>query len=210
MSLSRQQITLLGIFAIFLAPVLLVVVMRSSWWQYQPEKFQNLGQLVQPPVQLPMAFVAVDPAAQDGSKSPFSAIRGKWLLLYVMPQDCDRSCINDIISLRQIHKATGRQGKHLALVILNTNKAGNEIQSTLESIYQELHYIANPGAETLATLTRISVSLKSQQGQSNHVRTFVADPMLNVMLAYGEDAKPGAINKDLKRLLKWSRQDKVQ
>ena len=68
MSMTRQQITLLGIFALFLAPVLLVVMMRSSWWQYQPEKFKNRGQLVQPPVQLPVGPVHADSADKNSDK----------------------------------------------------------------------------------------------------------------------------------------------
>lgn len=206
--MTRQQITLLGIFALFLAPVLLVVMMRSSWWQYQPEKFKNRGQLVQPPVQLPVGSVQADSIDQDGNKSLASTINGKWQLLYVMPENCDRKCTDDIVTLRQIHKAAGRQGKHLSIVILNTNKTGSEIQSKIESIYLELNFVANPPAETLATLAQISAGLESGAKRSSHVRTFVVDPMLNVMLAYGEDANPGDISKDLKRLLQWSRQDK--
>ena len=208
--MTRQQITLLGIFALFLAPVLLVVLMRSSWWQYQPENFKNRGQLVQPPVQLPIGPVQADAPDQDGNKSLAAAINGKWLLLYVMPENCDHKCTDDIVSMRQIHKAAGRQGKHLSIVVLNTNKTDLEIQSTIESIYQELDFITNPPAETLATLARISAGLASEQGRSNHVRTFVVDPLLNVMLAYGEDTNPGDISKDLKRLLQWSRQEKEQ
>ena len=208
MSMTRQQITLLGIFGLFLAPVLLVVMMRSSWWQYQPEKFKNRGQLVQPPVQLPVGPVQADSPDQDGNKSLASAINGKWQLLYVMPEICERKCTDDIVTLRQIHKAAGRQGKHLSIVILNTNKTGSEIQSKIESIYLEINFVANPPAETLATLAQISAGLESGAKRSSHVRTFVVDPMLNVMLAYGEDANPGDISKDLKRLLQWSRQDK--
>ena len=52
MSLSRQQITLLGIFALFFGPVILVMLMRSSWWQYQPANLKNEGYLVTPPVHL--------------------------------------------------------------------------------------------------------------------------------------------------------------
>ncbi len=207
MSMTRQQVTLLGIFALFLAPVLLVVMMRSSWWQYQPEKFKNRGLLVKPPVQLSVGTVQADAPEQDGTKSLASATNGKWLLLYVMPENCDRKCTDDIVSFRQIHKALGRQGKHLSIVILNTNKTGSEIQSKIESIYLELSFIANPPVETMATLAQISTDFASQQGQPAHVRTFVVDPMLNVMLAYGEDANPGDISKDLKRLLQWSRQD---
>jgi len=210
MSMTRQQVTLLGIFALFLAPVLLVLMMRSSWWQYQPEKFKNRGQLVQPPVQLPVGFIQTGASDRGGNKSLASAINGKWLLLYIMPENCDRRCTDEIVFLRQIHKASGRQGKHLSIVVLNTNKTGLEIQSTIESIYQELNFIANPPAETLTTLAGISAGLESEKRQPNHVRIFVSDPMLNVMLAYGEDANPGDISKDLKRLLNWSRQNKEQ
>lgn len=208
MSMTRQQVTLLSIFALFLTPVLLVVMMRSSWWQYEPEKFKNRGLMVQPTVQLPVEPFQADSPDQDGNKSLASAANGKWLLLYVMPENCDRKCTDDIVTLRQIHKAAGRQGKHLSIVILNTNKTGSEIQSEIESIYLELNFVANPPAETLATLAQISVGLESGAERSIRVRTFVVDPMLNVMLAYGEDANPGDISKDLKRLLHWSRQDK--
>lgn len=208
MSMTRQQITLVAIFILFLAPLLLVVLMRSSWWQYQPENSSNLGLLVQPPVQLAPLIIGVDPAQADDSQHAASAIQGKWLLLYVLPENCDRSCTDDIITLRQIHKATGRQGKHLSIAILNTNNTADGIQSSIESIYQEIVFIANPPAETMASLARISAGLASENGLTTRIRTFVADPMLNVMLAYGENANPGDISKDLKRLLKWSRQDK--
>ena len=195
MSMTRQQVTLLSIFALFLAPVLLVALMRSTLWQYQPEESSNRGLLVQPPVHLPLLAES-------------AAINGKWLILYVTADNCDRRCTDDIVSLRQIHKAAGRQGQHLSIVILNTNTQAERLQSTIESIYQEIVFIANPPAETLASLARISAGLAFEQEQPTHIRTFVADPMLNVMLAYGDNAYPGDISKDLKRLLKWSRQDK--
>ncbi len=194
MTMTRQQITLLGIFALFLAPLLLVFLMRSSWWEYQPEGHRNFGQLVQPPVQLPPGSIPQE---------------GKWLLLYVMPGNCDRKCTNDIVALRQIHRAAGRQGEHLAIVILSESKADSGLQSKIESIYQELNFVADPPAETLATLARINADLAPEQGLSNNIRTYIVDPMLNVILAYRTDANPNDINKDLKRLLKWSTQDKV-
>ena len=193
MSMTRQQTTLLGIFALFLAPLLLVIFMRSSWWGYQPEGHKNLGQLVEPPVQLHAGALPQE---------------GKWLVLYVLPEDCEQKCTDDIVTLRQIYRATGRQGKHLSIVILNTNKADSEIQSRIESISGDLNFIANPPTEILASLARISADFATEQESPMQVRTFVADPMLNVMLAYGEDANPGDISKDLKRLLHWSRQDK--
>lgn len=195
MNMTRQQVTLLGIFALFLAPVLLVLMMRSSWWEYQPKGLRNLGQLVHPPVQLPLGSIQQE---------------GKWLLLYVMPENCDRKCTDDIISMRQIHKAAGRQGQHLSIVILNAHEADYELQSSIELAYQELYFIAQPPAEALATLARINAGLAAQKGWSNNIRTYVVDPMLNVILAYGVSANPNDIHKDLKRLLKWSDRENTQ
>jgi len=205
MHMTRQQVTLVGIFALFLAPLLLVVMMRSSWWDYQPKGLRNFGQLVQPPVQLPVGRLP-----QDDHKALAPGTEGKWLLLYVMPGNCDQKCIDDIVSLRQIHRAAGRQGEHVSIVILSENKADSALQSKIESIYQELNFIADPPAETLATLARINADLASEKGLPDNIRTYVVDPMLNVILAYRADANPNDINKDLKRLLKWSTQDKLK
>ncbi len=204
MNMTRQQVTLLGIFALFLAPLLLVMLMRSSWWGYQPDSLRNFGQLVQPPVQLP-----VGPLQPDGHRSLAPGTEGQWLLLYVMPGDCDRKCSDDIVSFRQIHRAAGRQAEYLSIVILNENEAGSALQSRIESIYQELNFIAHPPAETLATLARINTDLTPEKGVPENIRTYVVDPMLNVILAYRADANPNDINKDLKRLLTWSKQDKM-
>ncbi len=202
--MTRQQITLLSIFALFLAPVLLVALMSTSWWAYQPEGFSNRGQLVQPPVALPLGQ-----RQQDGSSVSATAFAGKWLLLYVMPENCQRRCTDDIVSLRQVYKATGRQGQHLAIVLLNRKQVDNELKSKIASISEEMHLLAMAPAETLSSLLQISSDLAGEKQQAGTIRTYVVDPLLNVVLAYGEDASPGDINKDLKRLLKWSVQDKT-
>ena len=82
MSLSRQQFTLLGIFALFIGPVLLVILMRSSWWQYQPSGMKNHGHLVQPAVSLNLQQSA--------------GIENKWLVLYVLEQPCDQVVLHNL------------------------------------------------------------------------------------------------------------------
>jgi peroxiredoxin len=202
--MTRQQITLVTIFVLFLAPVLLVVFMRSSWWGYQPEALKNHGQLVQPPVTL-----LADPQQQTGTGLRSAAITGKWLLLYVMPEICARKCTDNIKTMRQIHKAAGRQGQHLAIVVLSKNHVDSEIQSSIESIYQGVNLVADASADTLSALARINSGLMNEQGQQQNIQTYVVDPMLNVVLAYSENANPSGISKDLKRLLNWSLQDKT-
>jgi hypothetical protein len=192
MRLSRQQITLLGIFALFLGPVILVMMMRSSWWQYQPAGLKNHGQLVQPPVHL--------------SLDQTQAIDGKWLILYVLDQPCEQLCIEHVTALRQIHRAAGRNREHLAIVLLSRTNAGPELQSRLESIYPEFEFVTDSEGTALTILETVNAGVANATGDSNTLHTYVLDPMLNVILAYGVSANPNDIHKDLKRLLKWSDQ----
>ena len=129
MSLSRQQLTLLGIFALFFGPLLLVMLMRSSWWQYQPSGLKNKGHLVQPPVHLSLE------QTQD--------MEGKWLILYVLDQPCEQDCIENVTALRQIHRAVGRHGEHLAIVLLSIHETEPELRSRLEAIYPGFNLIAD-------------------------------------------------------------------
>jgi hypothetical protein len=196
MNLSRQQFTLLGIFALFLGPVLLVILMRSSWWQYQPAGLKNHGHLIQPPVHLTL--------------NTTRHIDGKWLILYVLDQPCEQKCLEHVAALRQIHRAAGRQGEHMAIVLLSETKAGSELHARLESIYPESNFIVDSNGTALMTLAGISMGLATDQAASNSIQTYILDPMLNVILAYGQDANPNDIHKDLKRLLKWSDQERGQ
>jgi hypothetical protein len=194
MSLSRQQLTLIGIFALFMGPVLLVILMRSSMWQYQPAGLKNLGHLVQPPVILPLERART--------------VDGKWLILYVLDQPCDQTCMDNVTTLRQIHRATGRNGKHLAIVLLSEAPVDPGLRDELESVYPEFEILADPAQTALGTLATINSNLRLETADSNTIHTYILDPMLNVILAYGADANPNDLHKDLKRLLKWSDQER--
>jgi hypothetical protein len=187
MSLSRQQLTLLGIFTLFLGPVLLVILMRSSWWQYQPSGMRNNGHLVQPPVSLVLG--------------PAEDIDGKWLILYVLEQPCDQECIDYVTALRQIHRAAGRNANHLAIALLSASEAEPALRMTLEAINPQFNFVVDSGHTTLGTLASINAAITAEPAT---IRTYLLDPRRNVILAYPSSANPAYIHKDLKRLLKWS------
>jgi len=193
MSLSRQQLTLLGIFALFFGPLLLVILMRSSWWQYQPPGLKNQGHLVQPPVHL--------------SLEQIGDIDGKWLILYVLDQPCGQSCIENITALRQIHRASGRNGEHLGVALLSNTTTDPELRARLDAIYPEFRFPVDSGNSALETLKNINMDLARDIADLDNIHTYVLDPMRNVILAYQTNADPADIHKDLKRLLKWSDQE---
>ena len=190
LSLSRQKITLLGIFALFLGPVLLVILMQSSWWQYRPPGLKNRGLLAQPPVHL--------------SLNQTQSTEGKWLILYVLNQPCDQSCIENVTALRQIHRAAGKNSEHLAIVLLSETQATSALRSKLESIYPGFNFVTDSAATALNTLVTVNAMVTAD---SSDIHTYLLDPMLNVILAYGVGTNPGDVHKDLKRLLKWSDQE---
>ena len=193
MSLSRQQYTLLGIFALFFGPVLLVMLMRSSWWQYQPSGLKNLGHLVQPPVQLSLN------QTQTGD--------GKWLILYVLDQPCDQVCIENVTALRQIHRAMGRNGEHLAIALISHTQAELQLRSRLEAIYPEFGFIVDSNQTVLDTLKTINADFPADNVGPDDFHTYILDPNFNVILAYQTSADPTDMHKDLKRLLKWADKD---
>ena len=190
MSLSRQQLTLIGIFALFMGPVLLVILMRSSWWQYQPSGLKNQGYLVQPPVRL--------------SLEQTETIKGKWLILYMLDKPCDEGCIDNVTAIRQIHRAAGRHAGQLAIVLLNEVPMTPALRSRLTTVYSEFNLVENPAESTLSALSAVNAEMMVESPDSKNVRTYILDPMLNVILAYGANANPGDLHKDLKRLLKCS------
>lgn len=194
MSLSRQQLTLIGIFALFLGPVILVILMRSSWWQYQPANLKNQGFLLTPPVPL--------------SLEPAQETENKWLVLYLLDRPCQQECIDHVTALRQIHKAAGRHSEHLAIVLLGRANVDLDLSSRLESIYPQFKLLTDAHGAATTTLAEINAEVISNTGDPGRINTYIIDPMRNVVLAYRASANPNNIHKDLKRLLKWSDQEK--
>ena len=190
MSLSRQQLTLIGIFALFIGPVLLVMMMRSSWWQYQPSGMKNRGQLVQPPVHLELDQAQVS--------------AGKWLILDVLDDPCEQACVDNVTALRQIHRATGRRGEHLAIALLTADPVEPGLRSSLEMIYPNFNFVDDSRQTALTTLAEVNARIEAGPGE---IHTYVLDPMGNVILAYRAGANPADIHTDLKRLLKLSDQE---
>lgn len=195
MSFSRQKLTLIGIFALFFAPVILVMLMRSPWWQYQPAGMQNQGLLVQPPIPL-----ALEQAA---------ALKGKWVILYQLQQPCEQPCLEHAAALRQIHMASGRHRDHLAIALLTPSPPDPKLRTTLETIYPG--FVLLPATtDARRTLASINANIAQVNEALKPIHSYVLDPALNVILAYPANVQPGGIHKDLKRLLKLSEQENTR
>ncbi len=200
MAMTRQKVTLLAIFMLFFTPLFLVILMQSPFWKYKPAMLEIQGLMILPVVQLKLN----DPIQNSNSTSPRD-LQGKWLLLYVIGDDCNAECSRDITALRQIHKAAGKNREHLEIAILS--KAGPDpgLRSRLEAIYPQLNFIDDPASTALSKLAQINIKIAAENADKETIYTYILDPLHNVILAYHAGTNPSEINKDLKRLLKWSR-----
>lgn len=194
MSFTRQQYTLIGLFALFFLPLILVILMRSSFWDYRPAQMKNHGELVHPPV-----AVQID-----------ENLKGEWLLMYVAPANCDAPCLDRIAALRQIYLASGRQQEHLQVLVLNAGQANPQLAEKVASIFADIVYIDSVPADVLTPIQALNEDLQTSSGNPLERQTYILDPSQNVILAYKTDTNPTDINKDLKQLLKWSKADNVQ
>lgn len=195
---NRNRLVLVLIFVMFLVPVLAAVLLQPERFGRDPVDTVNRGALVQPPVPLalePVRLVDGTPAA--------GRFEGRWLLLHLLPSPCDDTCRQTITDLRQIHIGTGRHREDVALLLVGD--ADNA--SMAADIYDQLHladtgqagFVASMTTAALASGTPNDAALAALAGT-----TFIADPEGNLMLRYAPGYDRGDLNKDLKKLLKWS------
>jgi hypothetical protein len=188
--------TLLAIVLLFAVPVLVAVLMHSRWWDYQPASTTNLGQLVVPPVSMDPALLELD------ATTP--ATQGRWTIMYPVSPPCTAACLDDIRGLRQVHLAAGRHRSELAIMLLLPASERLADGRALLETYADFSLARDRSGAVGRLLADMG---GGGAGAARAGQAFLVDPAGNIMLRYTPGYDPNDINKDLKRLLKWSGQD---
>lgn len=194
---SRQALVVLGL--LFMAPAFVAWVMHNSSEQgWRPEGTTNRGSLVHPA--RPLAMPA---DMRHGDESLNDYLRGKWTLLYIGDADCDAVCQENLYKLRQIRVAQNENMTRVQTLFL---VAGDSIPGELGAFLAEEHpetatvTLSAAQAEQIAANFRINDT--PMQGTE---RTYVIDPLGNLMMYYPPDANANGMLLDLKKLLKFSK-----
>lgn len=190
--------SLVIIAALFLLPLLLAWFMYSGAIDYKPSSTRNFGQLVEPP--LPMAWddTMLMPAAVEPESGAAQAFGDHWVILFNVPDPCLEACFQEVISLRQIHLASGRHQARIRIALLMQEPASNELETSLRNAYPKFHLISDPSGGLGAML---------EQTTNGEGSTYLIDPLGNIMMYYAADVDPNHIKQDLKELLTWSKLD---
>ena len=188
---------LLLIAALFIVPLAVAWMMYSGAIEYSPGASRNYGRLVEPPRPIDWAGIEVDGAPAPSAGNPFAE---HWLVLYVVPNPCGEVCASAATDLRQVHRAAGRDQPRIRLALLH-DLPDAAAADRLRGIYPAFHLVEDPDRRLWATLDGLA-----GEGAASG-KTFLVDPLGNIMMAYEAGSDPNGLKKDLKRLLSWSKLD---
>jgi len=143
---------------------------------FLPKASTQHGYLIQPPLKINQ-LTSYD-------------FKGKWLLLYIGPNNCLALCKKNLYQLQQIHTATGKDQSRILRVKISFTKDQTPdkypgfLQLTV-SKQQFSNFIKN-----------LPITLALSMGA-----IYLVDPLGNVIMVYTLDANPSGLFKDLKHLL---------
>ncbi len=157
---------------------------------------KNRGVLIQPPIQL--SKLALTSASGELVEDLWL---GKWTMVIQSGADCDERCRETLYITRQIHIRVDKQANRVQRVFLAESlPLSNGLAELIEKEHHYLKLISGNGDE----LSELGQALVSDAGEP--ARFFLVDPQGWAMMYYLAEHDGGLVLKDLKHLLKYSRE----
>lgn len=173
---TRRMIMLIA--AIAVAPIVLAYVAYYYWPRMART---NYGELL--PAQMLPHIIGTTP---EGATFDSAGLRGKWVVLFAAPGECDPACRQALYASRQARTIQNAERERVQRVWLLTDAAMPA--PSLLAEHPDLA-IARVAPTALATLPR-----------GLHVM-YLVDPLGNLVLAWPANPDIKAMSKDLSRLL---------
>jgi cytochrome oxidase Cu insertion factor (SCO1/SenC/PrrC family) len=182
--------------AIFAAPVI------AAWFfylnpEYRPSGRTNKGELIHPVVSLPPELQLVTPEGKAFDRGP---LEGKWTLVYLGGGECDDACVDRLVAIRQIRSALGESQLSVERLLITMDPTAAHLAADLGYKLEGMQVAVTTGAAGGARLLEML-----GEGEKALNRTYILDPMGNLMMRYAPDAPPKDTLKDMERLLKASK-----
>lgn len=183
----RQRLFVVALFSVFMFPIvgaLALNVLAPSW---SPFGRVNRGELVEPPVRLdePLLALTERHLVSDAERE------GTWMVVHVSKPPCNANCEKALVSLRQARLALGKDASRVDRWWMMTREADARTVQRVAAAYPGLKMTV---LERPWPLGRPDAPLQ------------VVDPAGYVILSYERADAASDLLKDLKRLLKISKQ----
>jgi hypothetical protein len=183
---ARNRATLILIFAIFVAPVVLAWLLANGYVDLAGHKRLNHGALISPPVDL--RTYPDTPALGTLRGLPPAA----WAVVYVGPEACAEDCARVLRELAVIRTLVGNEGTRVSVFGLVAKDAP----------------LSDPKLPRIlidpASVTALDKDFASRGREAKLPLVAFLDWRGQLMMHFPPDAPPAAIKEDLRRLLRAS------
>lgn len=188
---------MLALAALFLAGIVASVIMVETGVRIGATR--NYGELVEPP--RPIDDVTLSDLS--GASVRFSAMKGKWTLLYFGCAECLKPCTEALYKMRQLTAAQGQEAHRLQQVFIVTDPSAIDLLRYTLADYPGTKVLRGKPEAVRALASQFTVPAGGALEGLN--RIYVVDPLGNFMMSYPADADASRMNKDLRLLLRASR-----
>lgn len=185
---NKGRRTLLLLALVFLGPMAVAMVLYYTGFQWRPEGTTEHGQLYEPVRPLPELSMTL-----LGDKGGPAVLRRKWTLVYIGAGDCDTTCRQALVEMRQVRRALGRDMDRVQRLFLVTG--GSADRSFLAAEHPGIG-VSEGDAATTAIL--------QAAGEVRPGDIFLVDPLGNLVMRYPAGTTMKGMHTDLARLLKIS------
>lgn len=187
-----SRAAMLGLFAIFLGPLLLASIWYANVDEWRPGGHVNHGQLIAPA--RPVEHFSLH--AFSGEPLTTDVLHGKWTFLLLAGKDCDLYCQADLFKVRQAHQMLGKESDRVQRIFVLLDPDAREAWAP--RLIEHPHMLAVTGSSA-----ELSEAL-SVFGANHRPGVYLVDPLGNLMMHYDDQSTTKGMVKDLKRLLKVS------
>ncbi len=181
-SKARNRLLLAAITLLFVAPIFIAWLLTSGALNWHSRGFVNRGQLVTPPFDLSPY------AAQVGFAPLFKLQPSEWAMVYLEPGVCALACGKALDELLVLRELLGQGAVRVSVHAIAA--LGTEVPRHAARVQLDPAAIALLHTRLAAEATLPAIVLVDWRHQ--------------LMLRYPSRGEPGAIQKDLKRLLRAS------
>lgn len=193
-SALRRRLPLILLVLVCLTPA---VGPYLLWHFWQPSRYSNYGELVEPRPLPASRLVPLLPAGVTPPPTLPDSLRGRWFLVSADGGACDEHCERKLYHARQLRTMQGKEMERVERVWVVDDAAAPAAR------------LVEPYAGTLLltgeAASAIVRALPVPAGGRTRDHLYLVDPLGNVMMRYPRDAEASRIHKDLVRLLKYSR-----
>lgn len=183
--------TLIGLFALFLAPLLFAMAWYALVPGYTPPSTPN-GTLIDPAQ--PLEPFRLE--SEAGDTLSLEGLRGQWHLVQFLPDRCDAACRERLYETRQVRDALGEDRSRVRrLVVAGAGRTTPGLADVLEE-HPRLLVMQGDGRGEFG---------RQFPAERSADTVFLVDPHGNLMMRFAPGLPPTEMLEDLEKLLKLSR-----